>query len=118
MANDDDSDIDSVDGGFRLLLGGLSISQVSPTAWDDEEEEDPALAAINKESNNSTDVQENRQEANKSATLYRMENLEEERTYGCYDRAFHCTQTGQLIRPPVRIVDMVSLLEALSRLLC
>jgi hypothetical protein len=106
---DDEPDVDSQDEGLQLLLGGLAVSAVSPESWHEEEDlkqRPPSQGADVRVRNNASGTPQER-EITRNIPLVNMKDLAEEETHGCYDRAFHCTTNGQLIRPPARIVDMV-----------
>lgn len=106
---DDEPDVDSGDEGLQLLLGGLAVSAVSPKSWHEEEDSNqlpPPHGTDVRVRNNQSGTQQER-EITRNIPLVSMESLPEEETHGCYDRAFHCTTNGHLIRPRVRIVDMV-----------
>lgn len=108
----DDSQIDSADEGLELLLGGLSVTALSPAAWDSEEQcgddatRPRATAAGTVQPRNVT-IPGTQEKPPRSVRILDIETVAEEETYGCYDRAFHSSPSGELSSPPMRIVDMV-----------
>lgn len=103
--NEDDSGVDSEDEGLELLLPSLSLSAVSAAAWHDDDDDKQSDDTGETERRNV--VCKTQTNHSRKAVLVGVENLLEVETLGCYDRAFHCSPTGQLVRPPIRIVDMV-----------
>lgn len=104
-----DSEINSEDEGMELLLGGLNVFAVTPAAWENEEHhfEPPPIKALNTEQSHEKTGTHDEAPTRNIALIDITSMAEEESTHGCYDRAFHCSPDGQLVCPPVRIVDLV-----------
>ena len=104
---DDEPDVDSEDEGLKLLLGGLSVSAISPKSWHEEEDSRQLPHGADVSVRRNASGSEHERELARNMPLVCMKDIPEEDTHGWCDHAFHCTTNGQLIRPPVRIVDMV-----------
>ena len=103
--HNDNSAIDAEDEGLELLLGGLPVSAISPEAWNEDEKQEKPPPATEIETG-----QRNTQETPRttcSVPLFDLKSVAEVETYESYARAFHWRPDGQLVRPPVRIIDMV-----------
>jgi len=105
MVRSDASELDSEDEGLEILLGGMDLVAVSLAAWDDEEV--VTLPANNDTMRRRDEASNAREAPAKKVSLLNIEDLAEGDMQVYCDRAFHCAPNGQLVRPPVRIVDMV-----------
>ena len=111
MSDSDETSISSTEEGFSLLLGGLTPSLLNSSAWKEEIVESSECKENDKESSQKQKPQPSKPE--KRLWSNHGINLEQEQkndSYRCYDRAFHSTAIG-MEAPPVRIVDLVSLLS-------
>lgn len=105
-----ESEVDSGDEGMEMLLGGLAVSAVTDAAWRDDVEESIS-SKLPPTPHHDECMQGNEKPATappRNVSLVDISKVGEQESHGCYDRAFYCSPNGQLLRPNVCIVDMVS----------